>query len=252
MNTFFSFVANVLAAIGALFTGVVVTVANFFVPMEPVTVATSTPPVVVVAVATTTLPVVPVVVPVAPKPVPKPPVVVPPVVPKPVPPPVTPPPVVPDPPRGSVGTTTLAVQSIPLLSGGVIKRTGRAVPISYLQITNVGTEGAVLEGFWVKQNGSASVDAVIGLLTVDDRGGSRGKVGGVEGETPFQQNTAFAPTDAYFKPGQMRLFTIKAELAHDLSSYAGTDLKIDVTGLASAAAIQGNFPIVGTTWTIGL
>lgn len=146
----------------------------------------------------------------------------------------------------TIGTTTLAIQNVPLLFGGTA-HAGESVPVSYLQITNIGTSCTVLKGFWVKQNGSASTTAIVGLSTVDDKGGSRGLT---EGSMPFENGTALAPTDALFAPGQMRLFTVKAIMAHDVSSYIGTQLMISVISIETAAIVRGQFPISGTTWTI--
>jgi hypothetical protein len=154
-------------------------------------------------------------------------------------------------PPVTIGTTTLAVRSVPLLSGGTV-HAGEAVPISYLQITNTGSAGAHLTGFWVSQEGSAPTESIIGLTTVDDRGGSRGSIGGVEGAAPFQNGSALVPTDAYFAPGQMRLFTIKAIMSHSVTANVGTDLMLDVSSLVTTAGVQGQFPIRGTTWTISL
>jgi hypothetical protein len=153
--------------------------------------------------------------------------------------------------KGTVGTTTLAIQKIPLLRGGIV-RAGTSVALSYLQITNVGVEGALLKGFWVKQNGSAPGESIKSLSTVDDKGGSRGSAGGTETTTLFKDGIAFAPTDAFFAPGQMRLFTIKATLARDVTAYVGMQLMIDVSSVDTMAAVQGEFPIRGTTWTIAL
>jgi len=186
--------------------------------------------------------------PVKPKPEPLPPAPQPNPPPTPVPPPPNPP--LSNPKPGTVGKTTLVVGGIPLLTGGTV-RAGGTVSISFLQITNVGSEGALLTGFLIKQNGSADMNAVIGLSTVDDKGGSRGLVGGTEGSTPFKNKTALAPTDAYFAPGEMKLFTIKATVARDVTLYSGTNLMIDVTGLETTASVVGSFPIRGTTWTIG-
>lgn len=185
-------------------------------------------------------------------------VVVPPVVrpttpPKPVvvPPVVSPPPVV-VPPTTSVpiGPTTLAVALIPLLSGGSV-RSGQVVPVMYLQITNVGTASTVLKGFWIEQQGTADSEVVIGLSTVDDRGGSRGQVGGVEGNTPFEGDRAFAPTaEVTFQPGQLRLFTIKAHIARDVTANIGKAVALTARSLETEATVQGSFPIAGTTWII--
>lgn len=155
----------------------------------------------------------------------------------------------PDTEHRKVGPTTLAVQSVPLLVGGVV-RAGGTVPVSYLQITNVGNEGTVLKGFWLKQNGSASVESIVALATVDDRGGSRGRAGRTEGVALFQNGAALAPTDAYFAPGQMRLFTVKATMSPDVSQHIGAQLVIDVASLETEAEVRGQFPIRGTTWVI--
>jgi hypothetical protein len=175
-----------------------------------------------------------------PKPIPK--ETIPPVV-------IVPPPTSTSTESNTVGTTTLAVQSIPLLVGGTV-HAGQSVPISYLQITNIGKEGALLKGFWVKQNGSASTTSVTGLSTVDDKGGSRGFSGGLEWSTPFKNGLAFAPTEAFFAPGQMKLFTIKAVMTNAVSMYVGTQLMIDVSSIETTATVKGQFPIRGTTWTI--
>jgi hypothetical protein len=149
----------------------------------------------------------------------------------------------------AIGSTTLAVGSIPLLSGGFVTA-GEAVPISYLEITNVGTSSARLTGFWIIQNGTASSEVVVGLSTVDDKGGSRGFVAGTATSTLFKNGYAFAPTDAYFEPGQLRLFTIKATLAPNISESVGKTLMIDVSGVEASATLHASFPIRGTTWTI--
>ncbi len=169
--------------------------------------------------------------------------------PAPLPPVPAPNPPAPSPKPGVVGKTTLAVGGIPLLTGGTV-RAGGTVSISFLQITNIGAEGALLTGFLIKQNGSADTSVVIGLSTVDDKGGSRGLVGGTEGATPFKNKTALAPTEAYFAPGEMKLFTVKAMVTGNVMSYRGTDLMIEVTGLQTTASVQGQFPIRGTIWTI--
>jgi hypothetical protein len=152
---------------------------------------------------------------------------------------------------GTSGATggTFAVQSVPLLYGGEA-HAGKAVPVSYLQITNTGTKEATLNGFWVKQNGSASPDAVIGLTTVDDQGGSRGSAGGTEGASLFSKGVAFVPTRALFAPGQMRLFTIKAILTKNVAAHLGKQLSLDVQSLDVSVKGNGVFPIRGTTWTI--
>jgi hypothetical protein len=149
----------------------------------------------------------------------------------------------------SKSNATFVVATIPLLAGGTA-HSGTSVPISYLQVNNIGKEEGTLKGFWIKQNGSASVKSIIGLSIVDDKGGSRDSVGGTEGSTPFKNGLAFVPTNSTFEPGQMRLFTIKAILTGDVSSHLGKKLVIDVVSADTNASSVGKFPIRGTTWVI--
>ena len=153
--------------------------------------------------------------------------------------------------NSSVSATTFVVKAVPLLTGGMASA-GSVVTISYLQIVNSGKETALLQGFWVKQNGSAPGQAVIGLSVVDDQGVSRGFTGGVEGSTPFKNGSAFVSAAVAFAPGQMRLFTIKSILAGNTSSYSyrGKQIMIDVTSVDATAPVRGIFPIRGTTWII--
>ncbi len=144
--------------------------------------------------------------------------------------------------------TTLEVKSVPLLFGGNAKP-GSEVAISYLQITNTGSENATLNGFWIKQNGSAPDSSISGLTTVDDKGELRGFT---QTSSPFKKGIAFAPTSAniIFTPGQTRLFTIKAILSSEAYLYNSKSLSIDVTSIDTNSSIKGMFPIKGTTWTI--
>lgn len=254
IETLFSLPATIFNAIGAAFLAVIVAISSFFgyaqpnkVTIETVETATTSSEI-APEVATSSPPAVS-----APAPVPKkpPPVIIPPPV-------VTPPPVIiiptTTPPVATttqtVGTTTLSVRSVPLLIGGNV-HAGESVAVSYLQITNVGKEGAILKGFWVKQNGSAPGESIIGLSTVDDKGVIRDLVGGTEGATPFQNGMAFAPTNAFFAPGQLRLFTIKAIMTQSIYAYIGTQLMIEVSSVVTTAETKAQqFPIRGTTWTI--
>jgi hypothetical protein len=147
------------------------------------------------------------------------------------------------------GKSTLVVAPVPLLSGGVA-HAGDTVPVSYLQITNVGSATTTLTGFTVVQKGSAPTSAIIGFTTVDDKGGSRGTTGGTEGLTVFTDGTAIAAVNATFAPGQMKLFTVKAVLSKNVSAAIGKTLMLSISGLETPAAAKGSFPISGTTWTI--
>lgn len=142
------------------------------------------------------------------------------------------------------------VKSVPLLFGGVTT-SGKTIPVSYLQITNNGDTSETLNGFWVKQNGNAPADVIVGLTTVDDRGGSRGYVETTKYKSLFNNNLAFVPTNLTFAPGEMRLFTIKAILDNNAYSYSGKQISIDVDAIEFTKKFTAGFPIKGTTWVIG-
>ncbi len=147
-------------------------------------------------------------------------------------------------------TGALSVKSIPLLFGGNALP-GTSVPVSYLQISNTSTKQVQLKGFWVSPIGSITASqGVIGLTTVDDRGMSRGAVGGVEGSSPFKNGQALVPTDVMFAPGEMRLFTIRATITKNILPYLGASLTTAVTGIESSDGAKGAFPIAGATWKI--
>ncbi|CAN5733760.1 hypothetical protein BH11PAT2_BH11PAT2_07300 [soil metagenome] len=158
-------------------------------------------------------------------------------------------PIITTPPAPVAGYGNLTASLIPLLSGGNA-RAGTTVPVSYLQITNVGTTTVKLSGFKLKETGSAPDVSIIGLHTVDEKGGSRGSIGGSEATTPFVNGLAEAPTSAILAPGQMKLFTVKVQLSINAGQYMNTQVIIVVTGLDATATTRGSFPIPGTTWTI--
>lgn len=143
--------------------------------------------------------------------------------------------------------STLVVELVPLLLGGTT-RANATIPVSYLQVINIGKEPTSIHGFTITQKGSASTEAILGMTVVDDSGVLKGSA---TGDSLFNNGSAFVPIDATFAPGQMRLFTIKAMLADNLTSYLGTQLKIVISDVDTKAAIKGKFPIYGTTWTLG-
>lgn len=144
----------------------------------------------------------------------------------------------------------LVISSIPLLAGGNA-RPGTSVPVSYLQVNNIGEDAVTLKGFRVKQNGSAPTQSIIGFSVVDDQGITRGSIGGTEGTILFKDTFAFIPIkDMLFTQKEMRLFTIKATLGKNISQYIGKQLMIDIASVETSTSPRGNFPIRGTTWTI--
>ncbi len=146
--------------------------------------------------------------------------------------------------------TTIVVEQIPLLIGG-IAHAGGLLPLSYLQVINIGKEVATLSGFNVIQTGNASTNSILSLSTVDDTGLLRSSVDGVAGSSLFKNGSAFIPTVAVLKPGEMHLFTIKAGLVPNVSAYVGTQLGIRVSAVKSnAKTTRGVFPIGGVQWTI--
>ncbi len=145
-------------------------------------------------------------------------------------------------------TNTLKVSPIALLGGGTA-RLGATIPVSYLQVINQSTSTVSIKGFTVRQQGTTPDTGVIGFSSVDDKSGSRGAVGGTEGSNVLQGNVGYIPSTAVIAPGQMKLFTLKAQLS-SLSQYAGTSLTLVVTGVDSPLQLTAQLPIPGTTWNL--
>jgi hypothetical protein len=145
----------------------------------------------------------------------------------------------------------LVVVPVPLLLGGTT-RSGMTVPVSYLQIINVGKETTSLTGFTVQQTGSLTTDAIVGFTAVDDSESAHGTTENNSRAPLFKDGSAMVPLALTLLPGQTRLVTIKAVLGGNASVYLGTQLKIIVTGVETDAGVRNAFPIRGTTWTIGV
>lgn len=146
------------------------------------------------------------------------------------------------------GASTIVVESIPLLNGGVAKE-NQVVTLSYLQVLNVGLQPVTITGIKMKQTGTASTDAIVSLIAVDDTEVYKKQVGNI-GNSPFVSGEALIPITLTIKPKETRLFTLKALLGSDLSDWSGDTVKMVVSGVNSRSAIKGTFPIRGVTWTI--
>lgn len=152
---------------------------------------------------------------------------------------------------GSKVKTTVVVESLPILGGGNARQ-GSSVPVLYLQATNIGKATSTLSGFWVKENGSASSNAVVGLTSIDDSGLLSGTAAVPNGVTPFaKDDTAFIPVPPVaLAPGQIRLFTLRALVAANVGADLGRQLNIDVTSAVTDSDVRAQYPIRGTTWTL--
>lgn len=139
---------------------------------------------------------------------------------------------------------TVYMSSLPLLMGGT-GTAGASVPVAYVKVGNPSKDTVTLSGFTLKQNGSANVNAVSGFSTNDDKGGSRATVA-----SAFKNGSSFVPLSATLAPGEVRIYTIKANLSSNLSAYAGTTLMLDVVDAETSATNSTTFPIKGTTWTL--
>lgn len=154
----------------------------------------------------------------------------------------------PEPVATPVTGGALSVSSLPLLTGGTAQA-GASVPVAYIRVNNAGLVPASVAGFTLTQNGSAPTDAVIGFATNDDKGGSRATIEASDDEELFDGKSAYIPLAATIPAGQVRIFTIKAQLAQS-SSKIGTQLALDLTEVDSSARISANFPVRGTVWTL--
>ncbi len=136
------------------------------------------------------------------------------------------------------------MSSLPLLAGGS-GSAGASVPVAYVKVGNPSKDAVTLQGFTLKQNGSADVSAVTSFTTSDDKGNARGTV-----KSAFKNGTSFIALDATLAPGEVRIYTIKANLAANLSGAAGKTLMLDVADAKTSGSITSKFPIRGTTWTL--
>lgn len=151
----------------------------------------------------------------------------------------------------SVSATTFVAQSVPLLLGGTAKPNS-SVAISFLQVINIGKTSGVVEGFSVKQTGSASTKAIIGFTISDDRDTTSETIGGSEGTVLFKDGVAVLPLHTTIAAGDMRLFTLKAILSKNASEHIGKQLKLQVSAVDTNGTLsQSTLPIRGVTWTIG-
>lgn len=139
---------------------------------------------------------------------------------------------------------TVYMSSLPLLTGGTATA-GASVPVAYVKVGNPSKDTVTLSGFTLKQNGSANVNAVSSFSTNDDKGGSRATVA-----SAFKNGESFVPLAATLAPGEVRIYTIKANLSSNLSAYAGSTLMLDVVDAETSATNSTTFPIKGTTWTL--
>lgn len=150
-------------------------------------------------------------------------------------------------PTPAVSDSSLTVTTIPLLTGGTV-RAGESVPVAYLQLRNSGKEAAHVTGFTLKQNGTAPATLISTLSTVDDKGGSRA----TSALNPFKAGSSgFAPTEAIIAPGAVKLFTVKANMATNLSNALWKNYQLDVTGVTSDGFVKATYPLRGTTWMVG-
>jgi len=147
--------------------------------------------------------------------------------------------------------SSLVVQVVPLLLGGTA-RAGVTVPIIYLQLINIGSATATLSGFTLRQNGNATTNSIVGLSVADDTGLYKNSVGTLAQPIVFVNNEATVPILANIAPKETRLYTLKASTLPGNYLNVGKQLKLDVIGVAPAPLVRATFPIIGTTWTVGL
>lgn len=150
-----------------------------------------------------------------------------------------------------VGPTTIRVATIPLLSGGSVAAYG-SVPLTYLQIANLGKNVAELTGFTVTQTGTAD-DALISKLTViNDKGAIIGSLEASAGDSVFEDKETRMGAALRIAPGAVQVVTIRALIGETVSRDIGTRISLGVTAVESNEVIEvkGLFPIYGVSWTV--
>lgn len=145
--------------------------------------------------------------------------------------------------------STIVVQSIPLLSGGIAKK-NQTIALSYLQVLNVGLQPVTITGIKLQQTGTASTDTIVTLTAIDDTELAKGQVGKIDTPPFNDDDEALVPITLTIKPKETRLFTLKAILGTDISDDVGDTIKLAVSGVESRSSVKGTFPIKPVTWTI--
>lgn len=155
-------------------------------------------------------------------------------------------------PSVTVNTTGsgISVSDIPLLSGGVATA-GTSIPVTYVKVENTSSSYAVIKGFTLVQTGTADTTSIIGFSTSDNTGGSRTTVGGVQGDTPFDDREAYVPLAATLAPSEFRIYTLKAILTREATGQQGKTFALNLKSIDTTARISGALPIRGTVWTLG-
>lgn len=146
--------------------------------------------------------------------------------------------------------TNLVVQTIPLLSGGVVKA-GTGVAVSYLQVINVGTSPAQITGFNFAQIGSAPTTAIVGVSITDELGLAKGSVGNMISESPFVGTKVTVPVPVTLAAKESRLFTVRAVVGAGAIANIGQTMSLSLQSLTGNVKIQSTLPVNGVTWTIG-
>jgi hypothetical protein len=150
-----------------------------------------------------------------------------------------------------VPLTTLVVQAVPLLSGGVVKA-GRGVAVAYLQVINIGTNPAQLSSFTFGQVGTAPTTAIVGVSINDELGLSKGSVGNMVSGTPFVGSRVIVPVPVTLAAKESRLFTVRAVLGTNATANIGQTMSLSLQSITGNATVQSIMPVNGVTWTIGL
>lgn len=154
------------------------------------------------------------------------------------------------------GTLTISMGGAPSVTYNQAKQLfpktlsgGTSVPVALVQLTNTSTGLATIDGLYIQRTGTADDRAVIGLGASDDKGGSNGLSGGIDGYTPFSQyHTATVPFSLTLNPGETRVITVTAAFSR-ITPSSGKTIGFDVYGVGTAAKVEGK-KIVGTLFTL--
>jgi hypothetical protein len=146
--------------------------------------------------------------------------------------------------------TNVVVQTVPLLSGGVVKP-GSGVAVAYLQVINVGANPAQLSSFTFNQIGSMPSSTIVGVSINDETGLAKGSVGNMISESPFVGNKVTIPVPVTLASKESRLFTVRAVVGAGAVANVGQTMSLSLQSLAGNIVVQSALPLSGVTWTVG-
>ncbi len=142
----------------------------------------------------------------------------------------------------------LRVEVVPQ-SANSLAPEGAIVPFTNISIKNTGSKEAIMKGINVQLRGAVSEKAFHGMRIEMDGYMGPWTVG--RADASFGSDGSMTiPIDHGMSVGAGATFTVSAEMAEDLSAFAGQTAAFEVVGIVTTALVEGTLPLSGSTHTL--